>query len=118
MDSKTPMQRVGEVLAEKKIQQKALAEAIGVPNTTLHTWLHRGGDFPASYVDAMAKHLGVNPLWIINGQDSPIPSIPESYVELSDDELFLIQTYRTLGREGKVKVSSQAVDEMRLLKSE
>lgn len=114
----TPTQRMNQALVEKHMQKKVLADAIGVPATTLNSWINRGGDFPASYIVPAAKALGVHPLWLLTGEDHLPPTIPETYVELKDDELFLLQTFRALDQEGRVVVANKAVEELRRLKVE
>ena len=58
----TPTQRMNQALIDRHIQKKVLADAIGVPATTLNSWINRGGDFPASYIVRVAEALGVHPL--------------------------------------------------------
>lgn len=118
MDFLTPTQRMNQALTEKRIQKKVLADAIGVPATTLNSWINRGGDFPASYVVPVAECLGVHPLWLLTGSDLPTPSIPASYVELKEDELFLLESFRALDQEGKIVVANKAVEELRRQKLE
>ena len=118
MDFMTPTQRMNQALTEKRIQKKVLAEAIGIPATTLNSWINRGGDFPASYVVPVAECLGVHPLWLLTGSDLPTPSIPASYVELKEDELFLLESFRALDQEGKIVVANKAVEELRRQKLE
>lgn len=114
----TPTQRMNDVLQRKHIQKKVLADAIGVPPTTLQSWINRGVDFPASYTIPIADVLGVHPLWLLSGADVLPPKIPDGFVELKEDEYFLLETYRNLDREGRVVVSNKAVEEMRRLKAE
>lgn len=118
MDLITPTQRMNQALSEKRIQKKILAEKIGVPATTLNSWINRGGDFPASYVVPIAECLGVHPLWLLTGTDIPAPSIPSSFVELKDDEQFLLESFRALDQEGKIVVANKAVEELRRQKLE
>ena len=118
MDNRTPTQRMNDALIEKHVQKKQLADAIGVPATTLNSWINRGADFPASYILPIAERLGVHPLWLISGEETVAPHIPDSYVELKDDELFLLHTFRALDQEGRVVVSNEAVKELRRVKSE
>jgi len=118
MDGLTPAQRINQVLTEKKIQKKALADYIGIPPTTLNSWINRGGDFPASYVGPIAECLDIHPLWLINGQEIATPKIPDTYVELSEEEAFLLRTFRSLPHEGKIVVANKAVEELRLAKAE
>lgn len=118
VDQMTPTQRMNAAVLERKLQKKDLAAAIGVPVTTLSSWINRGSDFPASYVVPVAEFLNVHPLWLLTGQDVIQPKIPETFVELKDDELFLLESYRSLDREGRVVVANKAVEEMRRVKSE
>lgn len=114
----TPTQRMNQALIDKHIQKKVLAERVGIPATTLNSWINRGGDFPASYIVPVAEALGVHPLWLLTGEDHIAPKIPDTYMELKEDELFLMQTFRALDREGRVVVANKAVEELRRVKSE
>lgn len=112
----TTTQRMNQALIEKHIQKKTLADKIGVPATTLNSWINRGGDIPSSYIVPAAEALGVHPLWLLMGEDHLPPKIPDTYVELSGDELFLLRTYRSLDQEGRVVVANKAVEELRRFK--
>lgn len=114
----TPTQRMNQALIEKHIQKKTLADKIGVPATTLNSWINRGGDIPSSYIVPAAEALGVHPLWLLMGEDHLPPKIPDTYVELSEDELFLLRTYRAIDQEGRVVVANKAVEELRRVKVE
>lgn len=114
----TPTQRMNQALIEKHIQKKTLADKIGVPATTLNSWINRGGDIPSSYIVPAAEALGVHPLWLLMGEDHLPPKIPDTYVELSEDELFLLRTYRAIDQEGRVVVANKAVEELRRVKLE
>ena len=114
----TPTQRMNSAIIEKKLQKKDLAAVIGVPTTTLSSWINRGSDFPAQYVIPISEFLHVHPLWLLTGNELPEPKIPSNYVELHDDEEFLLRTFRALDQEGRVVVSNKAVEEMRRVKAE
>ena len=114
----TLTQRMNQALVEKHIQKKVLADKIGVPATTLNSWINRGGDIPSSYIVPAAEALGVHPLWLLIGEDHLPPKIPDTYVELSEDELFLVRTYRAIDQEGRVVVANKAVEELRRVKVE
>ena len=114
----TPTQRMNQALTDKHIQKKVLADRIGIPATTLNSWINRGGDFPASYIVPVADALGVHPLWLLTGEDHIPPKIPDSYMELKEDELFLLNTFRSLDQEGRVVVANKAVEELRRVKVE
>ena len=111
-------ERVIDALAHSHMQQKELAQAIDVPISTLNSWIKRGGDFPASYAGPIAKALKVSVIWLLTGDDVERPVIPDSYVELNENEAFLIETYRSLDKAGQIVVSNSAVEEMRRVKAE
>ena len=118
MQNMTPTQRMNEALVSKHVQKKQLADAIGVPATTLNSWINRGADFPASYIQPIAEFLHVHPLWPITGEEAVLPEIPDTYMELSEEELFLLRTFRSLDQEGRVVVANKAVEELRRVKLE
>ena len=60
MNEMTIANRLNELIAEKRIQKKQLAERIGVAASTLNTWLSRGEDFPAQYVIPICDVLGIS----------------------------------------------------------
>ena len=109
--------RVLEILNSKKMARKDLANAIGVPVTTLQTWLQRGEDFPARYVVPVADHLGVSTARLLYGTESEPPVIPEDYIQLNDDERMLIKMVRSLDREGVFVVTSRAIEESRRVRN-
>ena len=67
--------RLNELIAEKRIQKKQLAERIGVAASTLNTWLSRGEDFPAQYVIPICGVLGISAEKLLEGRDVPLPVI-------------------------------------------
>ncbi len=111
-------QRLNDVINEKHLQKKIIANKVGVPPTTLQSWLTRKNDLPSSVLLPLADALGVSPLYLLTGYDELPPKIPDSYVDLDQDEHFLIRTYRALDREGQIVVANKAVEELRRAKSE
>ena len=113
----TVSQRLDNIIHEKKLQKKMIAQAIGVPNTTLGSWVNRGGDFPVSYLIPLAEAIGVTPMFLLTGNDDYNAPAPENQVILSDDEMFLLNTYRSLDKEGAVIVANKAVEELRRVRA-
>lgn len=109
--------RLNELIAEKRIQKKQLAERIGVAASTLNTWLSRGEDFPAQYVIPICNVLEISAEKLLEGRDVSLPKIPNDYVQLSEEERFLIDTIRGLDREGVIVVNNKAVEEARRVRS-
>lgn len=109
--------RLNELIAEKRIQKKQLAERIGVAASTLNTWLGRGEDFPAQYVIPICRVLEISAERLLEGRDVPLPVIPEDYVQINEDERFLLDTLRSLDREGVIVVTNKAVEEARRVRA-
>lgn len=105
--------RVSEIIKENGIVKKDLAAKVGVSPSTLQTWLDRGEDFPARYIVPLCSALEVTADYLLSGVESPLPKIPSDYVQLSDDERFLLDTVRGLDREGAVVVTNKAIEESR-----
>lgn len=105
--------RLNELIAEKRIQKKQLAERIGVAASTLNTWLSRGEDFPAQYVIPICGVLGISAEKLLEGRDVPLPVIPDDYVQITAEERFLLDTLRNLDREGVIVVTNKAIEEAR-----
>lgn len=109
--------RLSELLREKRIQQKQLAQALGISPSTVNTWLSRGEDFPAQFVMPICKILNVPAEKLLEGRDVPLPEIPDDYVQLSEEERFLLDTIRSLDREGVIVVTNKAIEEARRVRT-
>ena len=92
-----------------------LAAQIGVATSTLGTWLE-AESFPAKYVMPICNVLQISPERLLLGVDKPMTEIPSEYVQLTNEEAFLIETLRGLDREGAVVVLSKAVEEARRIR--
>lgn len=114
----TTVQRLNRVLKEKHIQKKTFAETIGIPASTLNSWINRGGEIPSSFAVPIAKALDVSLTWLLTGEESQEKEIPESFVELNEEEMYLVRVFRSLDWEGKVVVANRAVEEKYRLFSE
>ena len=113
----TICQRVAARLDELKMTRKQLADAAGVAPSTLHTWLFRGEDFPSSYIEVFAKAMDCSVSWLVTGEEVPATVIPDDYVQLNDQERFIINALRTLDFEGSIVVQNKAIEEMRRVKA-
>ena len=109
--------RLAELIREKKVIKKELAEKIGVAQSTLATWLGRGEDFPAQYVMPLCRALGVSPECLLEGSAASSPTIPSDYVQITEDERFLLQAVRSLDREGVIVVTNEAIKEARRVRA-
>lgn len=55
----TVAQRVRDAMEEQGQTEKGLAEATGIPRTTLQRRLTGNSDFTVTELDALARHLGI-----------------------------------------------------------
>ena len=108
--------RLNALCKERKIAKVLLAEKIGVPQSTLQTWIARGEDFPAKYLIPICNVLGVSVEALLLGDDAPA-SKTNGFTPLSEEESFLLDSYRLLDREGKVVVSGTVVNELRRVRA-
>lgn len=73
------------------LTQKDLAAKLGVPPSTLNSWLRRGRDIPAQYIVDIADYIGRSPMYILTGDPdhldiAPPPSPQEECVGLERDD--------------------------------
>lgn len=105
------VRRINQIIAEKGLKKSKVASCIGVPATTLNSWLNRTKDFPVSYVSSIAEALGVSVNWLLS--DSESADSANYSGDLTDEESFLLAAYRSLDQEGRIVVASKAIEETR-----
>ena len=102
-------QRLGVLLQQRNITQKALAERVNINPKTLNTWLLRGEDLPSQYILPICRALNISPEYLLGGEEPTCcPQNP--------DEQFLLETVRTLDKEGMHIVIGKAIEEARNLR--
>ena len=111
-------ERIADALKAQNMTQLMLAREIDAKQSTVNHWIVMGTTIPATYIIPISKALNVHPIWLLTGEETLMPDIPESYTELAPDESYLITTYRSLDMEGRVMVSSKAVEELRRMSAE
>lgn len=116
----TIVERLRALMLDKGARNNEFARRIGVAQSTFQTWLSRNEDFPARFVMPICHELDVAPEQLLEGvecADTKESQIPESYVQLSDQERTLIEYVRCLDKEGMIVVTNKAVEEMRRMRS-
>lgn len=93
------------------LRQKDLADAIGVPVSTLSGWLRLGRDIPAQYVLGIADCLECTPMYLLTGdvtqQIDPATLLPQrkedaaAITRISDDALKVARLWDGLDEPGK-----------------
>ena len=108
--------RIRELMEQRGIMQKTIAQQIGISKSTFNVWIHNGKDIPSNYVVPCAEALHVDPLWLLTGSSEYNPPINTSNNILNDEEAFLINSFRSLDREGKISVANKVVEELRIMR--
>lgn len=112
MDAAARMRDTIEIrLHMMNLKQKDLAEAIGVPASTLNSWLKRGRDIPAQYIMGISDFLECTPMYLLTGditqQIEPASLLPQKKEDadaisgISDDALKVARLWDGLDEPGK-----------------
>lgn len=92
--------RIMSVLADKRIRQKDLCNAINIPASTLNTWLKQGRSIPSEFLIPICEFLEISVNWLLIGENeiskSTVKIQPKIYTdqELTTDEEVILETYR------------------------
>ena len=113
----TIVDRLHKLIDERGIKNNEFARRIGGPQSTFQTWFSKREDFPARFVMPICRELGITPELLLEGVETPPVSIPADFVQLSEQERFLIESVRSLDQEGAIVVTNKAVEEMRRMRS-
>ncbi len=78
------IERMLEVMREKRISQRELVEYLGLANGTFTSWKYKGGKSYMSHMDRIAEYLGVSKVYLTGGEDEQIrrDTITRSEVEI------------------------------------
>lgn len=120
----TISERVGSLMQEQRFSQRDVANYLGVTQATVQKWVSTNRPFSAEYIVPLSRLFKVSPIYLLTGVDSDasavpeVPEIPEDCMQLDDGETALIEWFRELDYEGKIKVSGTAVDELRRVQQE
>jgi len=109
--------RIMATLEQKKITQWNVAKELGVAKSTFRDWLNRDDEFPVKYLVPISNVLGVHPFWLLTGENPPA-GIPDDYVQLSEENRFVVDSLNTLDFEGRVVVTNKIIEEKRRIESE
>lgn len=86
-------------LRQKGLKQKDLAEAIGVPVSTLNSWLKRNRDVPAQYIIGIATFLDCEPLSLLMG--APEKQADDMLCGINADTITVAHLWERLDAAGK-----------------
>lgn len=117
----TISERVNELMQELRFSQRDVANHLGVTQGTVQKWVTKNRPFSAEYIMPLSSLFKVSPVYLLTGEDIEsfvAPEIPDDYIQLDEGELSLIEWFRELDYEGKIKVSGTAVDELRRVQQE
>ena len=66
------IERMLEIMREKRISQQELVEYLGLANGIFTNWKYKGSKSYMTYIDKIAECLGVSKTYLINGEDEQI----------------------------------------------
>ncbi len=102
--------RISEILAEKEISVRSLAERTGIPKSAMQRYITgETGKIPISRVPVIAKALGVSAAYLMGWAVESAPYDEADVDELTEDERTLIQAYRKLNAEGQRTLLATAI---------
>lgn len=99
----TISQRIFVELKKANRTQKDLADATGIPTSTISAWNKRGAIPSAEFIVPLAKELGVSVLYLLTGENST-----DSDVFLTTEEKILIENVRKLDAKNRSDVCKYA----------
>ena len=66
------IERMLEIMQEKRISQQELVEYLGLANGIFTNWKYKGSKSYMTYIDKIAECLGVSRTYLINGEDEQV----------------------------------------------
>ena len=66
------IERMLEIMQEKRISQQELVEYLGLANGIFTNWKYKGSKSYMNYIDKISECLGVSKTYLINGEDEQI----------------------------------------------
>ena len=66
------IERMLEIMQEKRISQQELVEYLGLANGIFTNWKDKGSKSYMNYIDKISECLGVSKTYLINGEDEQI----------------------------------------------
>lgn len=111
--------RIYDALKERGITQKEVAEELHIAPSTVNSWIKSNNEsIPSAYILPLCRLLSMRPEALLEGaecEDITIKEVvPEGYVKLSDNELRLVNLFRTLDADGQIVVLNAAIVEKRI----
>ena len=88
------IQRLNELLKETNTTRTALAQAIGIPLTTMWSWSEKGAQPSIDKITKIADYFAVSTDYLLGREDDI--GVIEIKTNLSPDEQELINLYRKL----------------------
>lgn len=98
----TITERLFQVIKQKNIKQTELAESLNIKPQIINNWKSRGTTPPMEYLPLICDTLGISWEWLVTGRNSG-----ETYTQ---EEKYLVSTYRNTNDFGKTKIIEYAQD--------
>lgn len=96
--SDTIVNRIFELMKEKKITQQQVANKLGIGQSTVASWKQRDCPPPINFISEIANMLDVSIEYLITGIQTPTKRT------ITNEEWFLIRHYRIASEENQDKI--------------
>ena len=93
--------RIEQTLKFQRKTKKELLEHLGLRETNFTNWKYRNGKSYMKYIERIAEYLGVTINYLVYGTEES-----EYSVNVSEDEMKLLEKYRMLDLEKKNVIST------------
>ncbi len=91
-------ERIIQILKNKNLTQKGLADYVGIKQSTISDWKGKGTSPSSEYIIKISEYLNETPYFILTGKND--------INNLTDDEINLLNKYNLLTERNKGKVDT------------
>lgn len=105
----TICERMFSLLEEKGKSAYGLCKILGIDTGLASAWKRRGTDPPAKYLPEICSYLGTSISYLVTGSED----LRQSYTGFDEQEIRLVEKYRTLDEDGKDAVRGVLLQEQR-----
>ena len=89
--------RVFEIIKEKSISQKELAQKAGILESTISTWKKTGQNPGADKIMPICRVLNVSPYYLLEGKES----VTDFVIEAGSEDAVLLEGFHSLDKDKK-----------------
>jgi transcriptional regulator with XRE-family HTH domain len=105
----TISERLFELLKERGIMAKALAEQLDLSNSVISSWKLRNSSPATDYIIPICDYLKINPIWLLTGDEEyynngPTIQTLKSAKSLTENQEELLDTFNRFSDREQIKI--------------